>query len=243
MAEIGKGYGSECHLLRWMGRHRHAFDEAVRQALGKTSGAVDWLDFHFEPRRAWADAELKGLKFVPDQTIQMQWSKWWPQGHGIHNWDAVGWWGDRAAKELVLVEAKAHLSEIRSSCKATSVGSLALIKEALAETAHELNVLDIDPWLCPHYQLANRLAAVHFLRTCGYQPHLVLVYFVGDKGASNRDNPKLPAEWAVPLSQQKAEMGLTGHPLPSVHELFLHVSEPSAWLKPDPASRIGLGWR
>jgi len=35
LSKIGYGHGSEYHLLRWMGRHRHAFDSAVLAAVGR----------------------------------------------------------------------------------------------------------------------------------------------------------------------------------------------------------------
>ncbi len=40
MAEISAGYGSECHLLRYLGRHRNLLDKHVlheqsREALGE----------------------------------------------------------------------------------------------------------------------------------------------------------------------------------------------------------------
>jgi hypothetical protein len=241
MAGMGYGYGSECHLLRWMGRHRSAFDEAVRQAMGKSSNAVNWLDFNFAGSD-WPDAELKGLDFISDAATQADWSTWWPKGRGIHNWDAVGWWGDPAQKELVLVEAKAHVGEIRSECKAKPAGGRGVIEQSLKETAAIVGVTDIKPWMEDHYQLANRLAIVHFLRKCGYNPHLILIYFVGDIRNTSRICPQTPHAWAVELYKQKIEMGLTStHALsPFVHELFLHVSEKSAWLHPNSSSFIAL---
>lgn len=117
MGAMGYGYGSECHLLRWMGRHRTVFDVAIRAVLGKGGGSPLWIDF--DSSKAWADSELKGLQFLEDdQKLQVAWKKWWPQGSGIHNWDAVAWWGTPSSKELVLIEAKAHLGEIQSKCTA-----------------------------------------------------------------------------------------------------------------------------
>src|SRR5690349_3031206 len=111
---MGYGYGSECHLLRWMGRHRQAFDRAVCAALGRPTGTLRWLDFGFDARKDWPDAELKGLEFLQDATLMERWSAWWPQRRGIHNWDAVAWFFADSGAKLVLVEAKAHVAELRS---------------------------------------------------------------------------------------------------------------------------------
>lgn len=243
MAHIGYGYGSECHLLRWMGRHRTAFDAAVRQALGKSEGAPQWLDFLFDRKRDWADSELKGLQFLDsDVALQKDWMTWWPQGRGIQNWDAVGWWGDPSQREILLVEAKAHIAEIHSECKAKPHGGLSLIKSSLSETAIAIEVTDISAWLTDYYQLANRIAVVHFLKEHGYNPHLILVYFVGDSYSTSRKSPQRPEEWAIPLAQQKKAMGLPdSHSLsPNVHELYLHVGEKKGWLQADEKSEIIL---
>jgi hypothetical protein len=47
MAIIGHGYGSEWRLLRWMGRHRKAFDAKILAAMGKNSGIIEWKDAKF----------------------------------------------------------------------------------------------------------------------------------------------------------------------------------------------------
>ena len=67
MADIGDGYGSECHFLRWMGRHRKLFDERVSAAVSRPGEAINWLDFKFAPNKKWPDAELKGLEFLYDR--------------------------------------------------------------------------------------------------------------------------------------------------------------------------------
>ena len=87
MADIGDGYGSECHLLRWMGRHRNLFDERVSAAVGRPGEPITWLDFNFAPRKKWPDAELKGLEFLYDTPgLKAAWDKFWPTRGGVQNW-------------------------------------------------------------------------------------------------------------------------------------------------------------
>jgi hypothetical protein len=44
MSEIG--YGSERHLLRYLGYHRGALDAAIKQAMGDIR-EIEWFDFQF----------------------------------------------------------------------------------------------------------------------------------------------------------------------------------------------------
>lgn len=45
---IGNGYGSEFHLLRWMGRHRGLFNQRVSTAVGRPGSVIKWMDFGFD---------------------------------------------------------------------------------------------------------------------------------------------------------------------------------------------------
>ena len=99
MAPIGYGYGSECHLLRWMGRHR---DQRVSAAVGKPCSMINWMDFKFNKRKLWPDSELRGLEFLYDRpNLKAKWQEFWPTGRGIHNWDAVGWIGEISGMTLL----------------------------------------------------------------------------------------------------------------------------------------------
>jgi hypothetical protein len=74
MAEMGDGYGSECHLLRYLGRHRDCFNDMVRSTIG--ADAVRWLDFHFDPTKRWPDGERKGIDFLrADDPASLAWSR------------------------------------------------------------------------------------------------------------------------------------------------------------------------
>jgi hypothetical protein len=237
MAQMGYGYGSECHLLRWMGRHRQAFDSAVRRAIGTPPKDITWLDFGFDPGSTWADAEISGVGFVNDPTLKAAWRSFWPPAGSAQHWDAVGWAGSQDDRQPILVEAKAHLGELRSQCRAAG-DSRTEIEKALEGTALACGATYNCSWLGPHYQYANRLAVVHFLLQHGYTPHLVLLYFIGDLGNASRVAPQSRDEWlkglrGLPgLCQQKRDLGLSStHPLAGhVHELFLHVCQPTAWL-------------
>jgi hypothetical protein len=53
MAEMGIGYGSECHLLRYLGRHRALLDRRILEVT--RADTIAWLDHPFDPSKAWLD--------------------------------------------------------------------------------------------------------------------------------------------------------------------------------------------
>lgn len=49
MADMSAGFGSECHLLRYLGRHRNLLDQRVLNLTG--ADTVTWLDHPFDPNK------------------------------------------------------------------------------------------------------------------------------------------------------------------------------------------------
>jgi hypothetical protein len=228
MAEIGNGYGSECHLLRFLGRHRRYFNEQVCSAIGAET--VDWLDFGFDRTKRWKDAELTGLEFLPSShPIRTAWSKFWPTRGNAPNWDAVGVATFEKRDEWLLVEAKAHIEELFSDCKASDNGGRALITQALGQTKKSLGVPPDRDWLSRYYQYANRLTVLDFLRSNGMPARLLFVYFTGDSfepDPMHKFNcPKDEPGWKLALDAQSEWLGLRPvHSLSEyVHKIFIPV--------------------
>lgn len=114
-APIGDGFGSECHLLRYLGRHRNRLNTAVMSAIPGAS-AVRWLDFHFDRDAPSLDGERKALDFLNvEHPARTSWTWVWPHAGTPITWDAVGQVKVNGKVEYLLVEAKAHLSELLSS--------------------------------------------------------------------------------------------------------------------------------
>lgn len=231
MGNIGYGYGSECHLLRWLGRHRMELDKRVLKAVNRGDEKVEWEDFRFAPDRIWQDAELKGLEFLDDiqfSKIQAAWKRFWPQGRGIHNWDAVGWIVlPNGERELLLVEAKAEANgELCSDCGATSQTSIERIRGSLDEVKCSLGVNSESDWMNGYYQAANRIAVLWFLHQHDLRSHLLNVYFTGDRRDDGGVCPKSETEWRKHLNRQDVQIGLPReHDLkPWMHSLFLPVA-------------------
>ena len=102
----------------------------------------------------------------------------WP--HQGPWWDAVASFDDEG---IILVEAKAHLGEIRSRCAAKNPDSIEKIKSALQNTHKALapeQVYDEKIWFSSYYQLANRLAFLYHLSKQGKNVRLLLLNFVDD---------------------------------------------------------------
>ena len=228
MANIGKGYGSECHLLRWMGRHRKLFDERVSATIGRAGTPINWLDFGFDPDKLWPDAELRGLEFLYERPgLKSKWKTFWPTGRGIHNWDAVGWVGTEPDQELLLLEAKAHVTEMESNCCAKRPESIRKIGRSFDEVKRCLGARPEADWMRGYYQAANRIATLYFLHRERVPARLLFVYFLGDR-FQGRECPRTMEEWAPAIRVQWAHLGLgPDHCLANlVHGLFLPISEP-----------------
>jgi hypothetical protein len=221
MGKLGIGYGSEWHLLWYLARHRHALDNAVRAATG--ADRVEWLDFPVRPAgSAPTDAEWKGLDFLTDADTLTAWRGYWPQGAGVHNWDAVGQVRIGTRTEWLLVEAKANCQEIQSDCGAKPTGGLSRIEESLDATKAALGVdLECD-WLRAYYQFCNRLAVLHFLNARQVPAHFLTVYFTGDANG-NLSCPRDADGWRLALSAQDQHVGLPqAHALQArIHKAFL----------------------
>lgn len=222
MGMMGNGYGSECHLLRYLGRHRALLDRKVLEVTG--AAAIEWLDYPFDHSRSWPEGEWKGVDFLGDDApAKAVWRGAWPQGGNAPNWDAIGRLQLGSGEAWLLVEAKGNLEELRSSCKASPRGGRPLIEALLTRTRQRLGVAADRDWLSGHYQLCNRLAVLDLLNENGSPAHLLNIYFVGDRSGPGRTCPRDAAGWTPALAAMEEHVGLASkHPLARrVHKLFL----------------------
>jgi hypothetical protein len=135
----------------------------------------------------------------------------WPRG-GPH-WDAIATLkGPYEGAGILLVEAKSHVAEVKSTCTATSASSRTKITKSLQATKRYLGVEEDRNWLDGYYQAANRLAFLYFLRArLGVPTWLVSVYFVGDEfevGGVRQDCPKDEAGWHQAITEMHERLGL-----------------------------------
>ena len=229
MTEIGYGYGSEWHLLRYLGYHRNNLSEKVLGLVGP--GTIEWIDFNFSDKNEPLnrDQELKGLEFFSgNEEVMDKWKSFWPQTGNAQNWDAIGRidYGDH--KEWLLVEAKAHIGEIISSCGA-SEESKAIIRSALEKTQAAFGSNQpVKNWMNQYYQYANRLAMIYFLMKECDQPvkaRLLFIYFYGDQ----REKVKCPQnemEWRESITRIHNSLGINENSelMARVHHLYLSTN-------------------
>ena len=233
MASFGNGYGSECHLLRYLGRHRARLNKAVQGVTGGID--VRWLDFPFSAlwpnsvhKGQWPDSEWLSLEFLPqDSAVVQNWRERWPHGSGVMNWDAVGEVKIDNEWEWILIEAKGHLGEIKSNCAASAPRSIELINNTLSETKAALGAPQDVDWRNGYYQYANRLAVLHHLESHGVGARLIFIYFCGDVRPDKFVCPMDAAGWSKALSAQENHLGIPKfHPIAHrIHKLFLPVGE------------------
>jgi hypothetical protein len=124
-------------------------------------------------------------------------------------WDALGIIDNR---DLLLVEAKAHVAELCSPGTAAGVASRERIEQRLEEVAASLGASPRRAaWADTFYQLANRLAHLAFLRDHGASAYLVLVNFLND---AEMEGPTSPEVWEAAYEVAFHAMGLPkGHRL------------------------------
>lgn len=228
MGQMALGYGSEFHLLRWLGRHRNEFDKRVKNLLNTTN--ITWLDFNFDKTKEIPDKELVGLEFLKYDTnyekALKNWREEWPQSGNSMNWDLVGYTIQDNIKTWVLIEAKAHLGELEQDCGASSLVSIEKIEMALSNTAKNNNVIisEEKPWTKKFYQFANRLYVLDLLKRNGINAKLINLYFVGDMISSNRKSPINKNEWQSKIKEMKDYLSVNTNDL-EVYDLFLDIDK------------------
>ena len=256
MGTIGYSYGSEWHLLRLLGYHRDDLDRRIEEVV-PGGRILRWLPARyetdaarvdrpplspvFEPRSGkfihpprLLDAELEGIGFLPDETppgVRQAWADYWPRRGKQQHWDAVGRIDVGGEVYWLLVEAKSHLKEVASECKASERGGRSKIREAFRSTAAHMGVeAEAELWMAPYYQYANRLAVLSFLIGHGVKAKLLFIYFLGDRFPEGRAEicPETEQGWASQLDAMERRIGWAPHnPLaPHVHKLFLPVCPP-----------------
>jgi len=197
--------------LKWIQLLINDHPDLLNQRLGST--AIDWVS----PLKDDAFAEYRDrdfLKVLGLGQLQDQLKDFWPNGGP--QWDALGKKGDI----YYLVEAKANIPEINSTCQAKNPRSVSKIEQAISELKKFYSIESGDGWLVGFYQYANRLAHLFFLRElCGVDAEMIFVYFCDDPTHISTSIE----EWKSALVDQKKFMGLGE--IDHVSELFFNCND------------------
>jgi len=173
-------------------------EEPILAATGATS--IAWRSPLAEDDFAeYRDADF--LDRVDLGRLTTDLADWWPVRGP--QWDALGV-TDRS--DVLLVEAKAHVAEFCSTGTAAGEQSRIKIEAALADCANALGAEAARAaWSDVFYQLANRLAHLHFLRGKGVPAWLVLVGFIGDR---EMEGPNCAEAWNAAYQVALHALGL-----------------------------------
>ena len=204
MGQLNAKYGSELHLLRWLGLHRDDLTKKVEDKTGITD--VKWMQFEFSNGGQKYDAELRKLNFLEscdyERVLSMYFNPINP------NWDAVAIGKRNGHKCYVLIEAKAHSGEIADDSMHGGESHDA-IRDVLASTAKEITGVENlgNVWIGKYYQMANRLYVQKILEDCGIDSIQVNIYFCGDR----HDGVNCPVDksgWADAIGDEISELKL-----------------------------------
>lgn len=231
MSKIGYGYGSEWHLLRYLGYHRNNLNSELQKIKVFRNKEIEWLDFKFSGKNIilQQDEEYKGVEFLNNTYLSKKFATYWPSKGNVQNWDAVGIIKNDQGNEWILVEAKANIPEIESDCGASSQNSLNMIDNAFLKTISFLNINSKTPlnWRKNYYQFCNRLALLKFLLDEGIDAYLLFIYFYGDTNP-NHKCPQIKQDWDNELNKMYNHVGINQaniNPIyfEKVHKLYLSV--------------------
>jgi hypothetical protein len=205
--------GSRRHVLDWTDRLDFAQEltELLLPVPVRIRPTDSWLpQGRTRPREARLG--VFGPKVLPSHPAWERFQSWWLEyGGNTPNWDiACSCWID-GTPGLILVEAKANFSELKSDAKTLSLkasprskGNHVRITAAIAEACTALRVIDpaIHIGCHSHYQLSNRIAFTWRLASLGIPTVLVYLGFLGDRGISDAGRPFLTeSDWRRTVSQ------------------------------------------
>jgi len=182
--------------------------------LGKND-KINWLS----PLADDDFAEYQDESFLERLDIRLNrrsLDSFWPQRGPV--WDGLA---KTSRGDVILVEAKSHISEMVSSCQAGEKAKV-LIEKSLAEAKAYCQADTDADWLNGYYQYANRLAHLYLLRELNNIPAwLVFVCFVNDEEMSG---PKSIVEWQGAIAEIHRHLGVTRDNLyPHVVDVFPDV--------------------
>ncbi len=208
--------GSQLQTQIYVNARTAELDEAVSSALSLPPGTIlDWRS----PVAATAYAEFWDRSFLTAIDQHHLWPRlkeFWPRGGP--RWDALAVVhlpsGETGA---LLMEGKSYPEEMLGGGAKASAASREQIVRAMAWAQERLGLpADPEGWLGAHYQFANRLAHLAWLRSQGVEAWLVHALFVDDPhGATTAD------QWTAAISAVHEEVGVDERHLDRVGTVLL----------------------
>ena len=197
------GYGSEYQLLRYLGHHRMYLDSKIKESTGNSS-PIEWWDYPVDLKRDSLDGEWQGVNFLAEHLdysrICKEWQNFWPRRG--QSWDGIF----QQDGTIYVVEAKAHIQEMEQKCQAGK-DSREIIRRAFEQVTH--NSDKAESWLnSKHYQLANRIAFVHFLNSMGCKTKLCYLFFLNGYRVNTTKNVNSVKDFETAFERECSELQL-----------------------------------
>jgi hypothetical protein len=211
--------GSQRWLQVAVNRAPEVLNRAVREAMGlEKDTAVDWLS-PLEKDRFVEYRDEPALARLGIAALRRPLRDFWPARGPV--WDGLA---RTASGDLLLVEAKAHVTEMVSSACGATEPALSGIRRSVQAARDRLAPASTADWAGTFYQYTNRLAHLHFLRVDNDVPaRLVHVCFLN---ASDVEGPATKEAWEAAVAVVEAYLGLGRHKLQRyVHHAFVDVKE------------------
>jgi len=185
-------------------------------AFVKSKSKIEWksplpkMDFY-----EYRDDFLKVLSLEQEREHEANEAlrKFWPKNGP--QWDGLAIVkGDNGELGLLLVEAKAHITETKSDLKAESQVSIDLINQSMAIAQGHYGLKQTN-WTRNHYQLGNRIAFLYFMNEIVRIPTwLALLNFTdGNYKTTSR------GEWLAHYHEIYSDMGIDH----AAHKLLNYV--------------------
>jgi len=207
--------GSQRWLQELINCHQALLNKKIAEKINQNSLQIQWLSPLDEDNfREYGDKSLLVRLGIEEHAEKLK--EFWPEPGP--QWDGCGKTSDG---KFFLIEAKANIHELISSCRATDERSRKKIDKALAETQQFLRCNPKINWVAGLYQFANRIAHLYFFREkCGLDLWLVHIYFCNDQ--THIKTSKEEFEGAVLLV--KMLLGLEEHRLDKyILNLFVYT--------------------
>ncbi len=196
----------------------------LRKKLNNLVGQeLEWIcPLPEENFREYELNQLKDLFGMSADEMKTAFS-FWPSRQP--QWDGIAIGESNNIRTLYIIEAKAHTTEMISTCKA-SPKSVILIEKSLREIHDKYYAdADFDMWMYGYYQLANRLTFYHKLKEMNLfafdDIKLVLLNFVNDKTYRSTDKDT----WEKFMQAAFRNVTKRENPPEGVMELFLDVGD------------------
>lgn len=209
--------GSLRFIQQLVSRNASLFQRRLEEQGGVATGTgVRWVSPL--PHDGWAEyRDAAFLERIGHPELAPALKAFWP-ARGPQ-WDGLC----IAGSTILLVEAKAHVGEIASSCTAEAPSSVTLIEQSLNATKQALGASAGADWMNGYYQLANRLAHLWFLRERGVDARLVLLQFTGETGMPTASSP---AAYHEALDTAMKHLGFDPTvAIPGVVSVYIDVAE------------------